>query len=50
MIAVADKAMQRLHRRFNRMLATGRPRPKVVVAVARELTGFIWAAMRLSAA
>lgn len=49
-IAIADKAMQRLHRRFNRMLVSGRPRPKVVVAVARELTGFIWAAMRLSAA
>lgn len=49
-IAIADKAMQRLHRRFNRMLVQGRPRPKVVVAVARELTGFIWAAMRHSAA
>lgn len=49
-IAIADKAMHRLHRRFNRMLDRGRPRPKVVVAVARELTGFIWAAMRQSAA
>ena len=39
--------MQRLHRRFNRMLERGKPRPKVVVAIARELTGFVWAAMRL---
>ncbi len=45
-ISLADKAMTRLHRRFNRMIERGKPRPKVVVAVARELTGFIWAAMR----
>ncbi|HEV8695065.1 MAG TPA: IS110 family transposase [Lysobacter sp.] len=49
-VALADKAMQRLHRRFNRMLAKGKPRPKVAVAVARELAGFIWAALRLKAA
>lgn len=45
-VALADKAMHRLHRRFNRLLAKGKPRPKVAVAVARELTGFIWAALR----
>jgi len=45
-IAIADRAMHRLHRRFNRMLERGKARPKVVVAVARELTGFIWAALR----
>jgi hypothetical protein len=28
------------------MLDTGKPRPKVAVAIARELTGFVWAAMR----
>jgi transposase len=49
-IAIADRAMHRLHRRFNRMLEHGKPRPKVAVAVARELTGFIWAAMRNHAA
>jgi transposase len=49
-VAIADRAMQRLHRRFTRLMDRGRPRPKVVVAVARELTGFIWTAMRLSAA
>jgi transposase len=45
-IALADKAMIRLHRRFNRFLERGKARPKVVVAIARELTGFVWAAMR----
>jgi len=49
-VALADKAMHRLHRRFNRMLAKGKPRPKVVVAVARELAGFVWAALHSKAA
>ncbi len=49
-VAIADRAMLRLHRRFNRMLERSKPRSKVVVAVARELTGFIWAAMRNHAA
>ena len=49
-IALADKAMHRLNRRFNRMLAKGKPRPKVVVAIARELAGFIWAALHPKAA
>ena len=45
-IAIADRAMHRLHRRFNRMLERGKALPKEVVAVARELTGFVWAALR----
>lgn len=49
-VALADKAMQRLHRRFNRLLAKGKPKPKVAVAVARELAGFVWAAMRIKTA
>ncbi|PYQ15790.1 MAG: IS110 family transposase [Acidobacteria bacterium] len=49
-IALADKAMIRLHRRFQRMLAKGKPAPKIAAAVARELTGFIWAALRPMAA
>jgi transposase len=44
-IALADKAQQRLHRRYHRMTAAGMPSPKAVTAVARELTGFIWAAL-----
>ena len=42
-IALADKAQQRLCRRFRR-LAEHKPGPVVTVAVARELVGFLWAA------
>ena len=44
-IAIADKAAQRLHRKFGRLDARGKPRPKIVVAVARELVGFLWAVL-----
>jgi transposase len=43
-IAIADKAQQRLCRRFRKLAAEHRPTPKVAVAVARELAGFLWAA------
>lgn len=49
-IALADKAMYRLNRRFHRMLAKGKPAGKTVVAVARELSGFVWAALHSKAA
>ena len=39
-IAIADKAQQRLCRRFRRLTAEHKPAPKVVVAVARELVGW----------
>jgi transposase len=45
-IAIADKAQQRLCRRFRRMLGEHKPAPKVAVAVARELAGFLWAALQ----
>jgi transposase len=45
-IGIADKAQQRLCRRFRRMLAGHKPPAKVAVAVARELAGFIWAALQ----
>ncbi len=44
-VGLADKARLRLHRRFRRLLAKGKPPGKVVIAVARELVGFIWAAL-----
>lgn len=46
-IAVADRAHQRLSRRYRRMTARGKPHNKVVVAVARELVGFLWATMAI---
>jgi transposase len=48
-IAIADKAMQRLNRRFARMAARGIPSNKITVAVARELAGFLWAALQPAA-
>ena len=44
-VAHAWKAQQRLHRRFTHL--THRKPPQVaIVAVARELIGFLWAAMQ----
>jgi hypothetical protein len=41
----ADKAMRRLHKRWCVMQACNKPSPKIVVAIARELVGFLWAVM-----
>ena len=43
-IALADKAQRRLCRRFRR-LAEHKPSQVAVVAVGRELVGFLWAAL-----
>ncbi|HET8945383.1 MAG TPA: IS110 family transposase [Candidatus Polarisedimenticolia bacterium] len=42
-IALADKAQQRLHRRYWALVRHGKPPGKAVVAIARELVGFVWA-------
>lgn len=39
----AWRCQQRLNRRWRRMHGRGKPRQKIVVAVARELAGFVWA-------
>jgi transposase len=44
-IALADRSQQRLHRRFWGLVARGKPTNKAVVAVGRELLGFLWAAL-----
>jgi len=44
-IAIADRAQQRLCRRFRAMAATHKPPAKIAVAIARELSGFLWAAL-----
>ncbi len=41
--AIAWKAQHRLHDRYRRLTARGKPRQHVVTAVGRELLGFIWA-------
>jgi transposase len=44
-IAQAWAAQQRLYRRYQRLAARGKPTQHIVTAVARELTGFLWAAL-----
>lgn len=39
----AWRCQQRLHRRWQRMAARGKPSQKIAVACARELAGFVWA-------
>lgn len=45
-IAIADKAQQRLCRRFRKLAAAQKPKAKIAVAIARELAGFVWAALQ----
>jgi transposase len=44
--AIAWKAQKRLHKRYLRLILRGKSKQEVVVAVARELAGFLWAAAR----
>jgi transposase len=45
-IAIADKAQQRLGRRVRCLAEQHKPAPKIVVAIARELAGVLWAALQ----
>lgn len=45
-ITIADRAQQRLHKRYRRLSERGKPQGKIVTAVARELVGFLWAALQ----
>jgi len=49
-VAIADRAQQRLHARTQRLRTRGKPHNQVVTAVARELVGFLWAALQPSEA
>ena len=44
--AISWRAQNRLHRRYTRLLARRLQRNKAMVAVARELCGFIWELLR----
>jgi transposase len=44
--AISWRAQNRLHRRFLRLSARRLPRNKAIVAIARELCGFIWELLR----
>jgi hypothetical protein len=40
---IAGKAQHRLHQRYRHLLGRGKDKPKVIIAIGRELLGFIWA-------
>lgn len=44
-VALADRAQLRLCRRYRRMERRGKHPTKIVVAVARELVGYVWATL-----
>ncbi len=44
-IDIAWRAQRRFHRRYRVLAARGKPKQLIVTAVARELTGFLWAAL-----
>lgn len=44
-IDIAWRAQRRLHRRYRSLAARGKPKQHIVTAVARELAGFLWAAL-----
>jgi transposase len=43
-LQISNRAQQRLHRVHGRMKARGKPHNVIVVAIARELSRFLWAA------
>ena len=43
-LQIANTAQQRIHRVYHRMKARGKPHHVIVVACARELACFLWAA------
>jgi len=47
--AISWRAQNRLHRRYTRLLGRRLQRNKAIVAVARELCGFIWELLRTQA-
>lgn len=49
-LAIADRAQERLAARYRRMSAAGKVHPKTVVAMARELCGYLWAVLHPAAA
>jgi hypothetical protein len=48
-LAIADRAQERLCARYRRMMGRGTLQPKVIVAMARELTGYLWAVLHPAA-
>jgi transposase len=49
-LAIADRAQERLAARYRRMSGAGKVHPKAIVAMARELCGYLWAVLHPAAA
>ena len=49
-LAIADRAQERLCARYRRMTLRGKIQPKTIVAMARELTAYLWAVLHPAAA
>jgi hypothetical protein len=45
-LTIADEAQRRLTTRYRKLAARGKHHNKIVIAIARELVGFMWAALR----
>jgi len=45
-VSLADRAHQRLNRKYRRLKNRGKHQNKITVAIARELVGFIWATLQ----
>ena len=45
-LTIADEAQRRLTARYRKLAARGKHHNKIVIAIARELVGFLWAALR----
>lgn len=48
-LAIADRAQERLCARYRRMSERGKVHPKTIVAMARELCGYLWATLHPAA-
>lgn len=48
-LAIADRAQERLAARYRRMSEAGKVHPKTIVAMARELCGYVWAVLHPAA-
>jgi hypothetical protein len=48
-LAIADRAQERLSARYRRMSLQGKTSPKIIVAMARELTGYLWVVLHPAA-
>ena len=49
-VDIANRCLRRLSKKGNRLLLAGKHPNKVKVACAREMVGFVWESLRLTAA